>query len=126
MSRYLFDPSGRSFTVKNTKRDGTVVWRCTVRPKKDPCPAIAWQQSGQHYRIMKNHNCQNEHHKRIRLTILGEAKQQCKANNFASAASIAEPLLLKAVKANPGATLPGLHAVAAAGNRIRSKSRPKR
>ncbi|EFX62837.1 hypothetical protein DAPPUDRAFT_336364, partial [Daphnia pulex] len=45
MSRYLFDPSGRSFTVKNTKRDGTVVWRCTVRPKKDPCPAIAWQQS---------------------------------------------------------------------------------
>ncbi|EFX68704.1 hypothetical protein DAPPUDRAFT_114325 [Daphnia pulex] len=39
--------------------------------------------------------------------------------------SIAEPLLLKAVKANPGATLPGFHAVAAAGNRIRSKSRPK-
>jgi hypothetical protein len=125
MSRYLFDPSGRSFTVKNTKRDGTVVWRCTVRPKKDPCPAISWQQSGQNYHIVKNHICQNEDHKKIRLTILGEAKQQCKANNFASAASIAEPLLLKAVKANPGAILPGLHAVAAAGNRMRSKSRPK-
>ncbi|EFX69455.1 hypothetical protein DAPPUDRAFT_113643 [Daphnia pulex] len=51
--------------------------------------------------------------------------QQCKANNFASAASIAEPLLLKAIKANTGATLPGFHAIAAAGNRIRSKSRPK-
>jgi hypothetical protein len=56
---------------------------------------------------------------------LGEAKKQCKDNNFASAASIAEPLLLQAFKANPGGALPGLHAVAAAGNRVRSKSRPK-
>ena len=66
---------------------------------------------------MKNHTCQHEQHKKIRLTILGEAKKQCKDNNFASAASIAEPLLLQAFKANPGAALPGLHAVAAAGNR---------
>ena len=40
MSRYLFDPTGRSLTVKNIKKDNTVVWRCTVRPKKDPCPKL--------------------------------------------------------------------------------------
>ncbi|EFX68698.1 hypothetical protein DAPPUDRAFT_114334 [Daphnia pulex] len=73
------------------------------RPKKDPCQAIAWQQSGQNYHIVKNHICQNEHHKKIRMATL---------------ASIAEPLLLKAVKANLGATLPGFHAIAAAGKRL--------
>jgi hypothetical protein len=44
-----------------------------VRQKKDPCLAIAWQQSGPTYHIVKNYSCKNEHHRKIQLTILGEA-----------------------------------------------------
>jgi hypothetical protein len=46
-----------------------------VRPKKDPCPAIAWQQSGPTYHIVKNHRFKNEHHRKIRRTTLGEANK---------------------------------------------------
>jgi hypothetical protein len=55
----------------------------------------------------------------------GHPKNGCLEDNFKSAMAIAQPMLLKASKENKGAILPTPHALAAAGNRIRSKTRPK-
>ena len=97
MRPYLFDPSGRSLSIKNTKKDGSIMWRCTVRPKRNPCPGIAWQQ-GSVYVTIRDHTCGKNQHKKLNKKITGETKKRCRDNKFASARTIAEKLILNAVK----------------------------
>jgi hypothetical protein len=121
---YLFDPSGYGHTIKNKKKNGSVIWRCTVRPKQNACPALVCQE-GSTYTTTKEHSCSLDKHKKVRLQLIAETKNGCLEDNFKSTMAIAQPMLLKASKENKGAILPTPHALAAAGNRIRSKTRPK-
>ena len=100
------------------------MWRCTVRPKRNPCPGIAWQQ-GSVYVTIRDHTCGKNQHKKLNKKITGETKKRCRDNKFASARTIAEKLILNAVKDDSRAKIPLLRNVAHAGNMFRSKSRPK-
>lgn len=95
-----------------------------ARPKVDPCPTIT-EQLGSCFSLCKDHTYRMEKHKKIRLELLAETKTKCVEQKYTSANAIYQLLDVKAHQENPDVKLPGPQSLAAAGNRMCAKARPK-
>ncbi len=100
-----------------------VVWRCNVRPKINPCPAIV-EQVGNSFEFRKRHTCEPKKNLDIYAQLNLRAKQEGLANYFESSTKIAERLILEEIEKNPGFHLPNPANLARVIIRVRSAKRP--
>ena len=97
----------RKFGKWKSNKDGTVLWRCNYRPKKDPCPCNV-RQDGETFLEMKQHcnSCIATPGLDLPLQLLKEAKKTGTTEKELPARAIVEPLLLKLFKSNRRNVLP--------------------
>ena len=121
----MVDGIGHSYTKKGEKkRDGTTIWRCTVRPKKNPCKGMVSSRQGI-FTLFVLHSCEVKNNIEVKAAVVAEAKTKALDSIYESASKILEPILIDQLeKKGSKVMLPDPKLVARCMNRVRQSARP--
>ena len=122
----LVDNRGHTFAKKRESKL-TTFWTCSVRNKKQRCPATV-SQRGQTFipgKIAHSHPSQPGN--AVRAKVASQIKKQAteKTNHFTSSGKMVEAALNSAKEENPDAILPDPTLLQRRANRARQSTRPK-
>lgn len=121
----LVDGIGFSYTKKgNPRRDGTVIWRCTIRPKINPCKGMV-SYNNNSYTLFVCHTCTERKGIAVKAAVTASAKEKALNAVYESAMQILEPILVDQLeKKGGGVQLPNPNLVIRSMNLARQSVRP--
>ncbi|EFX62806.1 hypothetical protein DAPPUDRAFT_119845 [Daphnia pulex] len=123
----LIDDTDRGLGIRYTRKNGTVMWRCNFRPKKNPCHGLV-SQIGDKFAEHHPHSCNPKSHHKVNVILAAEAKKYALDHLNEPAQKVVEPLIVKVLDGNPNwnpinpTTL--ARAVNRRGSRCRSEKAP--
>ena len=98
----LVDGIGFSYTKKgNPRRDGTVIWRCTIRPKINPCKGMV-SYNNNSYTLFVCHTCTERKGIAVKAAVTASAKEKALNAVYDSAMQILEPILVDQLEKEGG------------------------
>ena len=123
-SRTLLDGQGHKLTKKNVrKKDGGVVWRCTVRGGSNPCCGTVLQLRDT-FTSLKPHSCQPKINLNENVLLNVVMKEAALNSRYQSSKTVAEEVLLQHHDANAKIRLPNVDTLARVRRRKRNQNFP--
>ncbi|EFX69864.1 hypothetical protein DAPPUDRAFT_257981, partial [Daphnia pulex] len=96
----LIDDTDRGLGIRYTRKNGTVMWRCNFRPKKNPCHGLV-SQIGDKFAEHHPHSCNPKSHHKVNVILAAEAKKYALDHLNEPAQKVVEPLIVKVLDGNP-------------------------